>query len=92
MDREKRRELYQASAATAEAQTLELQFQFGNGWIYDPKVGKSYNVEISLAKQDTLHVYGYLGMKLMGRSIYWKRAPENLPRCDNETSAQKASQ
>ncbi|MBU2580944.1 MAG: DUF2147 domain-containing protein [Alphaproteobacteria bacterium] len=64
----------------------------GDGWIYDPKVGKSYNVEISLAKPDVLHVYGFLGLKLMGRSIYWKRAPDDLPRCDDKSSSQKASQ
>lgn len=64
----------------------------GDGWIYDPKVGKSYNVEVSLSNPDVLHVYGYLGLKLMGRSLYWKRAPNDLPRCGNPGAPQKASQ
>lgn len=64
----------------------------GDGWIYDPKVGKSYNVEVSLSQPDILHVYGFLGLKLMGRSLYWKRAPNDLPRCGDLGAAQKASQ
>ena len=65
---------------------------WGTGWIYDPKVGKSYDVEINLAKRDVLHVYGYAGLKLLGKSLYWKRAPMDLPRCSDDTSPQKAAQ
>ncbi len=58
---------------------------FGAGWIYDPKVGKSYDVKINLSKPDILHVYGYAGLELLGKSLFWKRAPDDLPRCsDNQ--------
>ncbi len=61
--------------------------KWGQGWVYDPKVGKSYNVEISLTNANTLTVYGYAGVKLFGKTLYWKRAPGNLPSCKSETRA-----
>lgn len=60
---------------------------WGDGWVYDPKVGKSYNVEIKLAQPDTLTVYGYAGVKLFGKSLTWKRAPDDLPKCKTGQSA-----
>ncbi len=52
-----------------------------NGWIYDPKVGKRYDVELRLRSADVLQVTGYLGVKFLSKTLYWRRAPENLPRC-----------
>ncbi|MCH9808109.1 MAG: DUF2147 domain-containing protein [Alphaproteobacteria bacterium] len=54
---------------------------WGQGWVYDPKVGKSYNVELQLKNKNNLTVYGYAGVKLFGKSIPWTRAPSDLPRC-----------
>jgi uncharacterized protein (DUF2147 family) len=51
------------------------------GWIYDPKEGKSYSVAMKLDGPDTMKVTGYLVMKLMGRTLTWKRAPADLPSC-----------
>lgn len=62
-----------------------------SGWIYDPKEGKSYSVAMQLADQDTLKVTGYLVMKLMGRTLTWKRAPDDLPSCA-ATAAQAPAQ
>ncbi len=59
---------------------------WGNGWVYDPKVGKSYNVEIRMLSRTKLEVYGYAGVKLFGRSLNWTRAPEDLPRCDRDAA------
>jgi uncharacterized protein (DUF2147 family) len=50
------------------------------GWIYDPKVGKTYKVALSLKDAGTLTVYGYV-TKMLGRSHYWTRAPRNLANC-----------
>ena len=61
--------------------------KWGQGWVYDPKVGKSYSVEISLASMDKLAVYGYAGVKLFGKTLYWKRAPGDLPRCSHAARA-----
>lgn len=55
--------------------------EWDSGWIYDPKEGKSYSVSIALADVDTLKVTGYLVMKMMGRTLTWKRAPDDLPPC-----------
>lgn len=51
------------------------------GWVYDPKVGKAYNVEVRLEGRDRLNVTGYKGIKLLGKSFVWTRAPPTLPRC-----------
>ena len=52
------------------------------GWIYDPEEGKSYSVELTpKADGKTLQVHGYLGMKALGETMTWKRAPANLERC-----------
>ena len=51
------------------------------GWIYDPKEGKSYDVELRLRAPNTLLVTGYLGLKFLSETLVWKRAPTNLPRC-----------
>lgn len=51
------------------------------GWIYDPKEGKSYDVEIKLRSSDRLAVTGYLGMKFLSETFIWTRAPAGLARC-----------
>ncbi|MEQ8824715.1 MAG: DUF2147 domain-containing protein [Filomicrobium sp.] len=60
---------------------------WGAGWVYDPKVGKSYDVEIKLANANTLTVFGYAGVKLFGKKLVWKRAPADLPKCDSPLPA-----
>lgn len=52
-----------------------------NGWIYDPKEGKSYDVAISLRTPDKLQVTGYLGVKFLSETFMWTRAPAELQRC-----------
>ncbi|MEO1794758.1 MAG: DUF2147 domain-containing protein [Pseudomonadota bacterium] len=57
-----------------------------NGWIYDPKTGKSYDVAITLKSRNRLEVTGYLGVKFLSRTIVWKRAPSTLPTCETTSS------
>ncbi|MEL6297353.1 MAG: DUF2147 domain-containing protein [Pseudomonadota bacterium] len=57
-----------------------------NGWIYDPKTGKSYDVAIELQSRNRLAVTGYLGLKFLSRTLIWRRAPDTLPSCDNAQS------
>jgi uncharacterized protein (DUF2147 family) len=61
---------------------------FDNGWVYDPKEGKSYSVALDLIGPDKLKVTGYKGMKFLGKSFIWTRAPDDLPSC--ATSAEAA--
>lgn len=57
---------------------------FDGGWVYDPKVGKSYSVAIELAGPNDLTVTGYKGVKLLGKSFGWTRAKTELPSCAGE--------
>jgi uncharacterized protein (DUF2147 family) len=51
------------------------------GWIYDPKEGKSYDVEITPQGPNKIKVTGYLGVKFLSESFIWTRAPANLQPC-----------
>jgi len=44
---------------------------FDNGWVYDPKVGKSYSAALDLLNANTLKVTGYAGMRFLGKSLIW---------------------
>ncbi len=55
---------------------------FDGGKIYDPKTGKTYSVALKLAQSDKLVVTGYLGVKMLGKSFTWTKAPADLPRCE----------
>jgi uncharacterized protein (DUF2147 family) len=52
------------------------------GWIYNPEDGQRYDVDIQRIDQDRLRVHGYLGMKFLGETFTWRRAPDGLKRCD----------
>ncbi len=54
---------------------------YDGGWVYDPKVGKSFSVAILLTGRDELSVTGYKGVKLLGKTFIWKRAKTELPSC-----------
>lgn len=53
------------------------------GWVYDPEQGKSFDAAIALRTADRLVLTGYKGVKFFSKSFLWKRAPDDLPRCDN---------
>ena len=55
---------------------------FDGGWVYDPKVGKAYDVAIELVAPDKLQVTGYKGVRFLGKSFLWTRADGDLPSCD----------
>jgi uncharacterized protein (DUF2147 family) len=57
------------------------------GWIYDPKEGKSYDVEVKLRSADKLQVTGYLGTKFFSETFVWTRAPATLPKCASTSAA-----
>lgn len=52
-----------------------------NGWIYDPERDDKFSVELRLKGQDALQVLGYMGMKMLGETYVWKRAPASLAKC-----------
>ena len=51
------------------------------GWIYNPEDEERFSAEIKLENESTLLVTGYLGIKLLGETFTWKRAPDTLERC-----------
>ncbi|MEB2775306.1 DUF2147 domain-containing protein [Algoriphagus sp. D3-2-R+10] len=46
---------------------------WGDGKIYDPKSGKSYNCELQLKKKDILEIKGFLGDSWVSRTVEWNR-------------------
>jgi uncharacterized protein (DUF2147 family) len=48
------------------------------GHLYDPKSGHTYKGTIT-ADDNTLHLRGYIGISLFGRSDTWKRIPTITP-------------
>ncbi|MGD9783522.1 MAG: DUF2147 domain-containing protein [Hyphomicrobiaceae bacterium] len=59
------------------------------GWVYDPKVGKSYDAAISLSGSNTLVLTGYKGVKFLSKSFTWTRAPRNLPKCSSSKASSR---
>lgn len=45
---------------------------YTGGTIYDPKNGKTYSCKMTL-KEDGLHIRGYIGISLIGRTTVWTR-------------------
>jgi uncharacterized protein (DUF2147 family) len=54
---------------------------WGEGWIYNPEDEERFSAEITLKNENTLLVTGYLGIKLLGETFVWKRAPSPLAHC-----------
>jgi uncharacterized protein (DUF2147 family) len=48
---------------------------------YDPDDGKKYTVSAAVLGTDKLSFSGYVGIKLMGRTETWTRAPAALRGC-----------
>lgn len=51
------------------------------GWIYDPEENSKYDVELKLVAADKLKVTGYAGVKFLGETMMWTRAPLDIQRC-----------
>ena len=70
-----------ALAGIRHDKTRDANDGYDGGWVYDPKVGKSFSVAILLTGRDELSVTGYKGVKLLGKTFIWKRAKTELPSC-----------
>lgn len=55
--------------------------QADDGRLYDPRSGKTYHGAMTL-EGNTLHLRGYIGLKLFGRSETWTRASAGDARCE----------
>jgi uncharacterized protein (DUF2147 family) len=62
-----------------------------NGWVYDPEQGAQFDAAI-VAGKTQLVLTGYKGVKFFSKQFTWRRAPTDLPRCDQAKEAQAAPQ
>jgi uncharacterized protein (DUF2147 family) len=60
---------------------------WSSGWIFNPEGEERFSAEIKLQNENTLLVTGYLGIKLLGETFTWKRAPIDLQRCNATAGA-----
>jgi uncharacterized protein (DUF2147 family) len=54
--------------------------QWSGGWIYDPKVGKTYGLDLTLQGQQ-LSVHGTLQGTFLGRTVTWSRPTAPPSKC-----------
>ena len=54
--------------------------QWSGGWIYDPKAGKTYGLDITL-QGGQLSVHGTLPGTLLGRTVTWSRTAAPPRKC-----------
>lgn len=55
----------------------KLKFDDGeyvDGYVYNPRDGKTYRMEMKVIDGETLKIRGYMGISLLGQSQVWKRA------------------
>lgn len=57
--------------------TFEGNGKWEDGKIYDPNNGKTYNCKMTLKDEQTLHVRGYIGISLLGRTEVFTRVAED---------------
>ena len=62
-----------------------------NGWIYSPERKKRFDVEIKPVNPDKLKLRGYAGVKLFGKTMFWKRAPSDLVLCSKEGEPEQSA-
>jgi uncharacterized protein (DUF2147 family) len=65
--------------------------KWDGGWIFDPDNRSKYDVELTMLGEQKLKVLGYAGMKMMGQTMTWTRAPADLKRCDQPSAAAPAT-
>jgi uncharacterized protein (DUF2147 family) len=48
--------------------------EYSDGYVYNPRDGKTYRFEAKIIDRNTVKIRGYLGIPLLGQSQIWKRA------------------
>ena len=56
----------------------DFQFAGGDRWtggkVYDPESGRTYSAVMSLVSSNKLHLRGFIGISLFGRTTTWTRS------------------
>jgi uncharacterized protein (DUF2147 family) len=66
---------------------LQRDGTWDGGSVYDPEEGKVYSVMLKAKSNDSLEVTGYLGIKALGETMTWTRAPAQLKRCQPDATS-----
>jgi uncharacterized protein (DUF2147 family) len=48
--------------------------EYVDGYVYNPRDGKTYRFEAKIIDRETLKIRGYMGISLFGQNQIWKRA------------------
>ena len=62
----------------------------GGGWIYSPERKRRYDVELTRVSDDKLRVVGNAGSRFFSRTYTWHRAPDDILKCGDATTAATA--
>jgi uncharacterized protein (DUF2147 family) len=54
--------------------------EYVDGYVYNPRDGKTYRIEAKVLDHETLKIRGYMGISLFGQNQIWKRAHPPAPR------------
>jgi uncharacterized protein (DUF2147 family) len=69
----------------------DLGYGGDGGWsggaIYDPDSGKTYRCKARLGADGVLHLRGYIGISLLGRTTEWTRVPAPPAQADGQGDA-----
>ena len=57
--------------------TRKSDTRWENGTVYDPKTGYTYSCFIELESPQKIKFHGYIGISLLGRTIFWTRITDN---------------
>ena len=62
--------------------------RWAKGTVRDPKEGKTYSGTIEMPNDNQLHLRGFVGIEMFGRTSEWSRANEHaqIPGSENDTS------
>ena len=52
-----------------------------DGWIYNPRSGKTYDAKAELVSADKLKLRGFLGISLLGSNQVWTRVTDDRGGC-----------
>ena len=56
--------------------------EYKDGWVYNPRNGKTYDARVEVLSRDRLKMRGFLGISLLGRSQTWTRVSDARSGCD----------
>ena len=47
--------------------------EYADGYVYNPRDGKTYRIDMAIIDRNTVKIRGYIGIPLLGQSQIWRR-------------------